>query len=96
MKAWRKEAEKINARRKAGSKEPRARAQMQAKKILPTIEGYGSNLLWYIMASAGYIGAEMDTAISHINERTARIEQVSTKAEGKVKKFLKWLGNKIA
>lgn len=29
MKAWRKEAEKINARRKAGSKEPRARAQMQ-------------------------------------------------------------------
>lgn len=96
MKAWRKEAEKINARRKAGSKEPRARAQMQAKKLLPTIKGCGSNLLWYIMATNGYIGAEMDTAISHIQERSARIEQANTKPEGKVKKFLNWFKGKIA
>jgi hypothetical protein len=96
MKAWRKEAEKINARRKAGSKEPRARAQMQAKKLMPTIKGCGSNLLWYILVLSGYIANEMEAAVNHINERAARIEQVSTKPEGKVKKFLKWLGSKIA
>lgn len=96
MKAWRKEAEQINARRKAGSKEPRARVQMQAKRFLPTLKGYGSNLLWYIMAIAGYVGDEMDTAIDHITERAVRVEQANTKPEGKVKKFLNWFKGKLA
>lgn len=96
MKAWRKEAEKINARRKAGSKEARARVQMREALNVPKVKGYGSNLLWYLMVMSGYVGAEMDTAVSHIQERAARVEQANTKPEGKVKRFMKWLGNKLA
>lgn len=60
MKAWRIEAEKINARRKAGSKEPKARVQMrQARNIQQMFKpvGSGSWLLDGLLIRGGFKAA---------------------------------------
>lgn len=55
MKAWRLQASKINARRKAGSKEPSARAQKVQRMAQPSLKGMGNWLLVGLLMRAGIV-----------------------------------------
>lgn len=65
MKAWRLQASKINARRKAGSREPNARAQKVQRMAHPTIKGMGNWLLVGLLMRAGImpIGYDVPQAV---------------------------------
>ena len=54
MKAWRIEAAKINARRKAGSREPTARVQKEQRMAMPKLQGDSNWLLSGLMIHAGF------------------------------------------
>ena len=53
MKAWRLEADKINARRNGGSKEPNARVQKVQRQASPKVKGAGNWLLAVLLVRAG-------------------------------------------
>ena len=55
MKAWRLQASKINARRKAGSREPNARTQKVQRMTQPSLKGMGNWLLVGLLMRAGII-----------------------------------------
>lgn len=60
MKAWRKEAAAINARKAAGSKEPSARVQMQQARYVQRMfkpKGSGNWLLDGLLIHAGFKAA---------------------------------------
>lgn len=60
MKAWRKEAEAINARKAAGSKEPSARVQMQQARHISRMfkpKGSGNWLLDGLLFNGGFKAA---------------------------------------
>ena len=54
MKAWRLEAAAINARRKAGSREPTARVQKEQRMAMPKLRGASNWLLSGLMVHAGF------------------------------------------
>lgn len=55
MKAWRIEAAAINARRKAGSKEPTARVQKNMRQSIETVKSGSTWLLDGLLIRAGII-----------------------------------------
>ena len=55
MKAWRLQAHKINARRKAGSKEASARVQKVQRMSIPSLKGMGNWLLIGLFLRAGIV-----------------------------------------
>ena len=61
MKAWRLNAEKINARRKAGSREPTARRQKFIEASLPKLQGGSNWLLDGLLLRGGYISVSLPT-----------------------------------
>lgn len=54
MKAWRLEAEKINKRRMAGSREATARVQKEQRAHVPKMVGCSNWLLTGLMIHAGF------------------------------------------
>ena len=61
MKAWRLNAQKINARRKAGSREPTARVQKEIKASMSSLTGGSYWLLDGLLLRGGYITQGLPT-----------------------------------
>lgn len=80
MKAWRLEAEKINKRRKAGSREATARVQKGQRALTPKTVGYSNWLLSGLMIHAGFWPA------SHAYQKP---EPYIPYTEGFIKRMLK-------
>ena len=61
MKAWRLDAQKINARRKAGSREQSARVQKEIKASMSKLTGGSNWLLDGLLLRGGYITLGLPT-----------------------------------
>jgi hypothetical protein len=89
MKAWRKEAEKINARRLAGSKEPRARVQKELAQAKPKLYKGSTWLLDGLLIHGGYITPATALPTDKVVPQTYGMAQKIAKAWRNAKR---WLG----
>ena len=99
MKAWRKEAEAINARKAAGSKEPSARVQMQQARHFSRMfkpKGSGNWLMDALLLIGGFKDAVYGPPLTHTGDLMADMsEEVEANApvsvvQSWVDKFKAW------
>ena len=83
MKAWRLNAQKINARRKAGSREHTARVQKEIKASLPKMTGGSNWLLDGLLLRGGYItqGLPTEAFVPPTDGRAKRVMRMLAKAK---------------
>lgn len=104
MKAWRKKAEAINARKAAGSKEPSARVQMQQARFVERMfkpKGSGNWLLDGLLLKGGFKAAVYGDIVNlhpktTAEEYAARIYDRETESLNLQRSGKSWLNSVIA